>query len=217
MGKIVSKVTDAVGLTNTKAETRAANLAADNAAYSRQLSEEQIKLMREQLEFQKSQYDDWKDIYGDIQENLGEYYNSLNPDDFATLGLENQQREYQAAVTQINKEAAKRGISDSGLDFAATTAATFQNAEAKARIRTNAEKEVAEQKLGFLGVGLGQGTQMLGQINNAASNANNAYGIGVNAATQFGNAYLNRSTKYGIANLEAMGDLVGTATGYIAG
>lgn len=217
MGSIIGKVTDAVGLTNHEAEEDAARLAQQNSAAGFALSKEQIALMKEQLEFQKEQYEDWKGIYGDIQDNLGEYYNDLNEDDLVALGLQNQQREYQEAVKLIKRDAAQRGITDSGLEFAATTSATFQNAEARAKIRTGGAKEVAEQQLSFLGVGLGQGAQLLGNINNASSNVNNAFNTGVNARTNTAANFIQQRTQFGLANIEAMGQIVGTAVGFAGG
>lgn len=214
MGSIVGGITDAIGLTDNKGEKKAARNAANASAAATAMSKEQIALMKEQLEFQKTQYGDWKALYGDIQENLGDYYKNLDPVDVTAMGLQNQQVEFQAAVKAMEREAAQRGLSGSGLEFAAKSNAIFQNAEARARIRTNTPKEVAEQKLSFLGVGLGQGTQMLGLINQAGANANNAFATGVNAQTTMAGNFLNRQTQVGLANMETMNNIFGTVTGY---
>lgn len=217
MGSIVSGITDAIGLTDTAGEKRAAEAAAAAQAQTAAMSKEQIELMKEQLQFQKDQYSDWKAVYGDIQENLGEYYNNLTGDKIATMGLQNQQKEYQAAVKAIEKDAAQRGIANSGVEYATKSAATFQNAAIKADIRSTADQKAAEQKLGFLGVGLGQGTQMLGEINNAASNVNTAFNTGIGATTQFATNQLSRSTTLNTNNTNAIGEVVGSAIGWASG
>lgn len=210
MGKVLGTVTDAVGLTDYKGQEEAAKAAGFANAQQYALTKESIELQKETLQFQKDQYADWKAIYGDVQENLGEYYKNLDGDKLVALGLQNQQREFQAAVKLIERESAQRGISGSGLEYAAKTTATFQNAEAKARIRSSADQQVAEQQLNFLGVGLGQGTQMLGMINQASGNVNNAYGTGINAYNSTGNAYLGARTNLSTQNQDTVGTIVGS-------
>lgn len=215
MGGIVSGITDAVGLTNTKGEKKAAAAAqrASDQAYG--LSLEQIEMAKAQVEFQREQYNDWKNIYGDIQANMGDYYKNLDPDKLVALGLENQQREYQAVSTALEKEYAQRGLSGSGTEEFLKSSSAVQNATAKAVIRSSGDKMVNEEKMKFLGLGLGQGTQMLGTVNNAASLATSAYSNSVNARTSTSNNYLQASTQMGIANQQMMGDLLGTAAGFI--
>lgn len=215
MGGIVSKVTDAVGLTNTKGEKAAAANAAKANAQGYAMSKEQIALMKEQLQFQKDQYKDWQNIYGDVQKNLGDYYKTLGPEKITALGLENQQKEFQFASAELMKDMAQRGLSDSGIERAALATSKFQNAEARARIRTEAPEKVAQAKLGFLGVGLGQGTAMLGAVNNAAANANSAYSIGVAARSNAAGNFLQQQTQFSTNNTNAMGQIIGTGMGFI--
>lgn len=214
MGSVFGGITDAIGLTNYKGEKQAAQAAAAANANATAMSKEQIALMKEQLQFQKDQYTDWKDIYGDLQENLGEYYNNLDAKDITAMGLTNQQRSYQEAVKSMERDAAQRGISGSGLEYSQKSLATFQNAEARARIRTEAPTKVANEKLGFLGVGLGQGTQMLGTINQAGANVNSAFATGIGSQTMMNGNYLNQQTNFSNANTSAMNDILGTFTGY---
>lgn len=209
MGKIIGKVTDAVGLTDYAGEEAAAKAAGFANAQQYALTKESIELQKETLQFQKDQYADWKAIYGDIQENLGDYYKNLTGEKLTALGLENQQKEFQAAVKLIEQEAAQKGISNSGLEFAAKSNATFQNAEARARIRTNADKAVADEQLGFLGVGLGQGTGLLSNINVASGNVNSAYSTGINAYGNTANNYLAQQTQLSSNNTDTIGTLFG--------
>lgn len=197
MGGLVGGITDAVGLTNHKGEKEAAKNASRAADNSYALSKEAI-------EFQKEQYKDWKAVYGDIQTNLGEYYKNLTPDKIISIGLTNQQKEYQTVKAEVEKMMAQRGLTGSGMETAMKTSLAFQNATARAGIRTNAEEAVAERKLQFLGVGLGQGTAMLGNIANVSSNA---------AGTQasIAGAYIGQQTQLSTNNTNAMSDLVGSA------
>ena len=103
MGDVVGGITDAIGLTNNKGEKEAAKNAARAADNSYALSKEAI-------EFQKEQYKDWKAVYGDIQTNLGDYYKNLTPEKIISVGLTNQQKEYQAAVADIGKLTAIKSI-----------------------------------------------------------------------------------------------------------
>lgn len=186
MGKIFSTVTDAVGLTNTKAEKAAASASAAASANANALA-------ADQLEFAKDQYEDWKAIYGSVQDNLGQYYNSLGADKVATLGLQSQQQEYQAAVRQIKSSAAARGLDGSTYEQATIDNATLQNATIRAGIRATAEDTAAQAKLGFLGVGLGQGASYLG-------NVTSAFNTGVNAFANQSSNLLNRSNQLNATN-----------------
>lgn len=212
MGGVVSKVTDAVGLTSKVPGGGGASSAAAD-----KLAKDNLKFQKQQFEFQKEQYTDWKAVYGDIQTNLGDYYKNLTPDTVTAMGLQNQQMEFQKARTAVQQDFAQRGLSNSGAEVATTSLGTFQNAEARARIRTEAPEKVAQDKLTFLGVGLGQGTAMLGNINSAASNVNSAYATGINGlygmATNLNN---NRTTVQG-NNQNAMGQVIGAGIGFLGG
>lgn len=203
MGKLIGKVTDTLGLTDNEGEENAAKNASNASAQSYALSKEAIA-------FQKEQYADWKAVYGDIQENLGDYFKKLTPEKITALGLQNQEMEYKRAKTLIEEDFAQRGLNNSGMEMAVKSNLTFSNAEARAKIRTGADEEVANQKLGFLGVGLGQGTQMLGLINSASN-------TGVAAATNLAGAYLGQQTQLSGNNTSAMNDLVGTGFGFLKG
>ncbi len=195
MGKLVSGITDAVGLTNTKAEKNAQKLAQQNSDFA-------AAIARESIEFQKEQYKDWQAVYGDLQSNLGDYYKSLTPERTTAMGLQNVQKEYQAAIKDINATAAQRGIAGSGLETSAIVGARLENAKQRATVRTMAPVQVAQEKAGFLSLGLGQGTQMLQTVGNA-------YNTSVNSRTQIAGNYLDSATKFGVANTDVMGDLVG--------
>ena len=207
MGGIIGGITDAIGLTNHKGEKQAANAAAEASAQSYAMSQEQIALAKDQLQFQKDQYGDWLNIYGDIQTNLGNYYKDLDPNKLVSLGLEKQQREFQQVQTAIQRDMAQRGMTNSGQDMVISAQNKVSNATARAAIRAGGDAAVAEQKMQFLGLGLNQGTQMLGIIGNSAANVTNAYSSAVNSRTNIANSYLGRSTQLSTNNTGAMSDL----------
>ncbi len=213
MGGIIGGITDAIGLTDHAGERKAANAANAANAQALVMSKEQIELAKEQLQFQKDQYGDWKDVYGDVQENLGTYYKNLTPDKLVTLGLENQQREFQAVDTSIRRELAQKGLTNSGVEQAVTSDIAFKNASARATIRTNADQTANEEKMKFLGIGLGQGTQMLGIIGNAAANVTNAYSNAVNSRTSIAGSYIGQKTALSVQRQDTMGQVAGSYLG----
>ena len=219
MGQIFGGITDFLGLTDYAGERQAARNAATANAQAYALSKESIDLAKEEFAFQKDQYTDWKSIYGDLQTNLGEYYKNLTPEKITSLGLENQQREFQQVDTAIRRDLAQKGLSDSGIEAAVTSDVAFKNASARAAIRSTAEQTAAERKLGFLGIGLGQGTQMLGLIGNAAANTTNAFSTAVGSRTTAAGQYLNQQTQIGSQNRDTVGTFVGSMgvkSGYLA-
>jgi hypothetical protein len=193
-------VTDFVGLTDFEGAEDARNQSAQSAAFSQRLTEEQ-------LAFQREQYEDWKDIYGDLQENLGNYYKNLSPDDYISKGISAINREYEAANKAVTTQLAQRGISNSGIAAAAITDLERQGANARAGLRATAEEQVATDKMNFLGLGLGQGTQMLG-INAQVS------GTGTGAFAGLSGSQLSTSASLGSSSMDAMGSLVGGAMNY---
>lgn len=197
---IFGSITDALGLTDYKGEKVAREQAAATSKQSLEFSKESIALAKENIDFQKQQYQDFQNVYGDLQTNLGNYYRNLTPDKLIALGLENQQKEYQAVDASIRRDFAQRGLDTSGIEAATTSDLAFKNASVRAAIRTNAPQTVAEEKLKFLGIGLGQGAALLGNIGTAASTA---VGAGSNAAqTRAGitSNYLTQQTNFSTRN-----------------
>lgn len=166
-GGIISGVTDFVGLTDYSGaadrqnDATAAIKSGTDASVA--MFRENIKFQTEQLDYQKAQYQDWKNIYGDIQENIGDYYKNLSGDTLASKQLQSQALEYNRANKEVTQQLAQRGMSGSGLEAAANVTMGMQSAGQRATIRAGAEDMATKEKMAFLGLGLGQGTQMLGQ------------------------------------------------------
>lgn len=199
MGSVLGKVTDTLGLTDNKG----AAAAAKSSAAAQQAS---VDMTEEQLAFQREQYEDWKAVYGDLQENLGYYYSTLDPKDYEARGLQAVQQEYQTAKTQVDRTLAQRGISSSGIQAATDVSFAQSLASARADVRLKAPETVAKEQQGFLGIGLGQGTQMLGiQANVANAGASNLMAASGNQ--------LNAYTQKSLANQDTMGSLWGAGVG----
>jgi len=181
----------AIGAATSYASANAAGDAADAsaAAQDRASQREYVVAMRQQ-DFNEQQYADWKAIYGDTEHNLGEYYNRLDPDKFASLGLQNIQREYQKSSENVQRTLAQRGLSGSGIEAASLTSLEAAKAQSMANTRTMAEDQVAQSQMNFLGLGLGQRTSIQGNINNAY---NNQIGVLQNQANQQGQRFLQAS------------------------
>lgn len=201
MGSVIGAVTDGLGITDTESADHYADTADNMRARSASLSDRQIAASEDIMTFQQEEYQWWKDIYGTLQENLGDYYNNLDGDKLASLGLENQQIEFQKAEKAIQENYAQRGLADSGMAIADASKAELYNASARAGIRTSADDMANQQKMQFLSMGINQGTQMQGIINNAEANVNTAYTTGVNAATSLTNNYVNNQTALTTANM----------------
>ena len=159
---------------------KSADRASDRAAAS---ADAQTALGYEQLDFNKQQYDDWNAIFGDTQKTLANYYNTLNPDVFASIGLQNLEQEYTRSRTQLDTALAKRGITNSGIttnDLSTLEAARMLG---RAEIRNNATSQVKAEQMNFLAVGKGQQSQLQSGINSSYSNMINS--MGQQAANQY--------------------------------
>lgn len=165
-GGFLGDLTDFVGLTDySGAEDRqnAATAAVKSGTdASVAMFRENIAFQKEQLDYQKEQYKEWQSVYGDIQQNIGDYYKNLSGDTLAAKQLQTQATEYAKANREVTQQLAQRGISGSGIEAASQVAMSMQSAGQRAQIRSSAEEMATKEKMAFLGLGLGQGTQMLG-------------------------------------------------------
>ncbi|MDX9738851.1 MAG: tail fiber domain-containing protein [Candidatus Dojkabacteria bacterium] len=187
-GGLIGKVTDTVGLTDyagaEKAQKNAVNATNQASEISMQIAKDNIAFQKEQLDFTKEQYADWEKAFGSIQENLGEYYNNLSGTKYTNRALAAEAQEYSRANTELNSMLAQRGMSGSGMEAAAKTALLSSSVQNRAIIRATADDTVAQQKMNFLGLGLGQGSAMLGTMAGQTGNIGNAYNANMASQTQ---------------------------------
>lgn len=139
-----------------------------------------------QLEFEKEQYADWEKVYGPIQDNLSAYYNSLTPEKYEAQSIQAINQSYAAANTQITQSLAQRGIATSGLAAQAQVDLATKRAQDTATVRATSDQAVANEKMKFLSLGMGQ-------YANTTAGVSNAYGNQANLAAQQSNMYSNQA------------------------
>ncbi len=153
------------------------------------------KAVKTETDFAQQQYEDWQAIYGPIQENLSSYYQSLNPEMFAAMGIENLEQEYSTQLERMNQNFAQRGIDTSGISADLERQNAYDLARAKATVRRDAPMQVAQMQQGFLQVGMGrdptsQMANTLGRQTQYAqqqsSYANQAFGSSVGNLVNYG-------------------------------
>lgn len=110
----------------------------------------------DQLGFERQKYDDWKATYGGLQENLSSYYNSVTPEYYAAVGLEQFQKERETATKRMDDYMAQRGLVGSGIEASLKSQTELDAAETRATIRRDAPRLAAEEQRSFLQIGLGQ-------------------------------------------------------------
>lgn len=200
------KVTDSLGITNHEGQRQDQKRADELARQSIEATKLNIAFQREQFEFQKEQYNDWNAIYGDLQKNLGDFYKNMSADtEIAkidtnlSLQLQNIAQEYSAASRDLQRQTAQSGIEGSGIVGAMQTQMAQSQAQDRSQARTmadieksNADELVAQKQMGFLGLGLGQGTAMLGTMTSQAGNVGSAYGLQAGTAAGLSNNYMQR-------------------------
>lgn len=220
-GGFLGDVTDFVGLTDYSGAEDRANAAAKATAKatgeSLQIARENIAFQKEQFNFQKDQYADWKAIYGDLQENMGEYYNNLSGSTLVSKQLQAQASEYSRANREVTQQLAQRGISGSGIEAATVASMGMQSAGQRAQIRSSVDETANTEKLKFLGLGLGQGTQMLGTITNASQVVGNASNTASNNVLQGGIAQGQMMNQYAMGTQSGSYGVTNTIIGGLLG
>lgn len=224
---LLGDVTDAIGLTDysgaEKAQSQAMAAQASATDQSLQIARENIEFQREVFQYQQTQYEDWKNTFGDLSENLGEYYKNLTASDKIVQGLQAESKESQRAQQQLSRDLSQRGISGGGLEAQTLTAMQAQSAQTRAGIRASAEDQVKAQQLGFLGLGLGQGTQYLGLNTQQAGTIGSAYTSAAGnvlqggiAQGQIGSAYAQQNLAGSYGNTQGLMDAAGNILGGMA-
>lgn len=158
-------------------------------------AELQYDMSQQQLDFSKQQYQDWKDIFGDTGEILSSYYNQLNPDMYASLGIQNIEQEYTRSKNQLDSSLASRGLSNSGIAVDGFSDLETARMMGRAEARTNAPAQVATQQLGFYQAGQGVQANAQQSMQNSYSGVINTLGNNANRDQQQANNYSNQSAK----------------------
>jgi len=162
-----------------------------------------------QLEFAKEQYADWEKVYGPIQENLSAYYNSLTPEKYETQSIQAINQSYANANKQITQSLAQRGIATSGLAAQAQVDLSTKQAQDTATVRATSDQVVANEKMKFLSLGMGQ-------YANTIAGVSNAYGNQANLAAQQSSMYSNQAAQAAQGVGTALGSGVNSYLSYNA-
>lgn len=148
-------------------------------------------IAQEQLDFAKEQYQAVQDVYGPVEQNLSEYYQSLTPEKYETMGLDAYDKEFKTATTNWDTQMAQRGLSGSGIEAEGTASMAMQGVADRANISASADTQWAQDQMGWLGLGTGAEsvatTSMANSANNLASSYSNqasAYGSAATSAGQ---------------------------------
>lgn len=189
-GGLLGDVTDAIGLTDYEGQEEAAARAAEASKYatdqSLAVARENIKFQKEELEWQKQQYNQWYEVYGNLQENLGEYYKNLSGTEQTSKQLQALSTEYSRATKDLQRQLAQAGIQGGGIEAATRTAMAATQASQRASVRANQDQTARALQQQFLGIGLGQGTAMLGIQAQQAGTVGSAYNVASSNVLQGG-------------------------------
>ena len=123
-------------------------------------------------------------------------------------------QQYGQQENQLTKTLAQRGLGGSGAEAQGLTQLAQGEAAQKSNIRSTAADEAINKRMQFLGLGLGQGTQMLGITANAANSGVNA---AVNLAGQNAQIAGQQSAlqgQLGAAGMQQMGKVTSSAINF---
>jgi len=156
----------------------------------------QTAISQEALNFQKEQYARILDVYGSTEQNLSEYYKSLTPEKYKTMGLDAYDKQFQEAQSAWDAQMAQRGLSGSGIEAEGVMSMNMQATQNRAGITQQADQQWASNQMGWLALGTGQQNVAAQGLANSQNNMSNMYG---NQASIYGSAAT--SAGQGVGNL----------------
>ncbi|EDP2370856.1 hypothetical protein GKB09_03840 [Campylobacter jejuni] len=157
------------GLLGSKSASAAQKQAAD---YQRQM----LDVQRQQFAFMQAQYANWEQMFGSIGNNLSTYFKNLNPDTYAAKRISLVEQEYNRASEAINADLARRGMANSGAAVSSINQLEINRASARVDARLQAEQDVRNQQLQFLGIGMGQQPALLSGMQSSANSLTQTLG-----------------------------------------
>ena len=137
-----------------------------------------------------------------MQEKQAHYVNNYSGANVVANQLQQNNLGAQQARQDISRQLAQRGIGASGLEASALTQIGQKQYQQDAAIRNNQSTIASNKRMQFLGLGLGQGTQMLGTIGGVSNN-------GVDSATNLSGQQANLAGDYGVQGMRTIGRLAG--------
>ena len=152
------------------ADIACAGASAYGAIKGVQQGKQQLKLAEQQAEAARRRAEEYKAIYGDLEKNLVDYYNKLSPTKRTNLGLDRYDKQFKLAQDRMQQNLAQRGLTGSGIEAEVQSQMEQQAITDRMNIAQQAEQQVMQEKLGFLGFGAGQSNLAQQAMANANSN-----------------------------------------------
>ena len=200
-------VTAVVGAVGAYSAHNANENAKEQTKIAQQESQAARDLEAEALDFERQRYAEWQETYGSLEDNLGDYYNGLDPDDYRLRGFQAEKQRFQSVQEQIKKQFGN-GESGSAAEQLALAQSTIASGQQLAAIDFNAERETAREQLSFLQLGLNKEAQIAGGITNNLNNSSNR-------AQSRSNQALDRADEFIDSRDNTVGTLVGTGLDFV--
>ena len=181
---------------------------------------DRLKELGEQgIEYAQSLLDNWEETFGPIEDSLAEYYNTLDPQKYATQWKTYLADATQKQLNQLNEQFAQPGLMTSGMKMQLEKEAAFKQAQGNAMIDLTAPERVMQQKNQFYGAyGAPQKARYEGMYTNAINNMANMESMGFNALsnaqTNLGGAFMDKGNmiaQQAQGMLGAGGSMLGSA------
>lgn len=166
----VSAVTAGVGLYSAN---KADKQAKRQEAIQRDAQNRRVDLEEQALAFRQEQYSRWESIYGSIEENLGQYYNTLDSEEYKVQALQAEKIHFQDTQAAIKKQFGTANLGDNAAEQLALAGSTVNSARNRANIELNADEVIAQRQLGFVNSGRNVQTQAAAGVGNALAGSAN--------------------------------------------
>lgn len=164
----IGGLTDALGMTDHKGALEAKKASDETARESHKITQQTLELSKDKL-------DDWDDAFGQTAQDLGDYFNNeLDGENTLVQKLQGQNVANQTATEQNSKNLAVSGRGGGRYEDYINARGEQTHQSKLASLRANEKKDVIKEQLGWVGLGLGQGTAWLAGVNNATGNASNS-------------------------------------------
>lgn len=108
------------------------------------------------LDFSKEQLNEYKETFGGIEKGLSDYFEHLTPEAYTARSLVALNGRLTQARQHLEESFAARGLTESGVHYGAQVQLETDASVNAARVRAEAPRQVAAEKLGFLQYGLGK-------------------------------------------------------------
>ncbi len=179
-------------------------LMAEQTQFERDYFNSQQDQQEVQRQMAQSQHDDWESTFGSIQDNMSNYYQSLDPNDFLKTSKQTVDKAYADANDRLAQTLATRGIQGGGVEASARGLLEGDTAAQRAQLQFGAQQTHNQQTQNFLNSGMqqSQAQNNLLQANDpnfmgmAQTHMANPAGV-QNSANAISNAYGNQSNMYG--------------------